>query len=46
MSVLVGDLLFNACAKVSSMTEDVIHNREGSVRLFISIFFKSHIFII
>ena len=35
MSLLVGVLFFYAFVKVSRVTEDVVHNREGSVRFFI-----------
>ena len=36
MSLLVSMLFFNAFVKVSRGTEDVVRNREGSVRFFIS----------
>ena len=36
MSCLVGVLFSYALAKASRVTEDVVHNREGSVRFFIS----------
>ena len=36
MSLLVGVLFFYAFVKVSRVTEDVVHNRKGSIRFFIS----------
>ena len=40
MYLLVGVLLLFAFVKVSRLTEDVVHNREGSVRFFISNIFE------
>ena len=40
MSLLVGVLFFYAFAKVSRVTEDVVYNREGGVRFFISNIFE------
>ena len=40
MPVLVSDKFFKAFVKVSRVTEDVVHNREGGVRFFISNIFE------
>ena len=40
MSLLVSVLFFNGFVKVLRGTEDVVHNREGSVRFFISNIFE------
>ena len=40
MSLLVSVVFFYAFVKASRMTEDVVHNREGSVRFFISNIFE------
>ena len=40
MPVLVGDKFFKAFVKVSRVTEDVVHNREGCVRFFLSNIFE------
>ena len=40
MSLLVGVLFFYAFVKASRVTEDVVHNREGSIRFFISNIFE------
>ena len=40
MSLLVSVLFFYAFVKVSRVTEDVVRNREGSVRFFISNIFE------
>ena len=40
MSLLVGGLFFYAFVRESRVTEDVVHNRKGSVRFFISNIFE------
>ena len=40
MSLLVGVFFYYVFVKVSRVTEDVVHNREGSVRFFISNIFE------